>query len=49
MVGDKESDVLCAKNFGIEAIQMDGSYGKSDKADHHVKNWKELESLLSSM
>ena len=49
MIGDKESDIECANNFGIKSIQMLGQYDRSDKADYSCKNWLEVERLLRSM
>ncbi len=49
MIGDKESDIECANNFGIKSIQLLGQYDRSEKADYSCSNWSEVEKLLRSM
>ena len=49
-VGDKASDIECAKNFSIPTtIQIMGQYEKSKNADYYVSSWKQIEKLLLNL
>lgn len=47
MIGDRELDILSAKNAGIYSCFFSGNGGKCDIADYTIDNFKQLHSIIS--
>lgn len=48
MIGDQTTDILSARNAGIDSIYIDRSGDKEAKADHSVKNLTEALEIINS-
>lgn len=46
MIGDREIDLLAAKNAGISACYFNQNKGKNEHADYVVDNFKQLYSII---